>query len=74
MNRYYVNDLKWHNKNRLIKIININLLIHNTEVLYITIVVNFISLIFVSFITIVVYIINYSKIKKLSINILYIYK
>jgi hypothetical protein len=60
MNRYYVNDLKWHNKNRLIKIININLLIHNTEVLYITIVVNFISLIFVSFITIVVYIINYS--------------
>jgi hypothetical protein len=60
MNRYYVNVLKWHNKNRLIKIININLLIHNTDVLYITIVVNFISLIFVSFITIVVYIINYS--------------
>lgn len=60
MNRYYVNDLKWHNKNRLIKKININLLIHNTEVLYITIVVNFIPLIFVSFITIVVYIINYS--------------
>lgn len=62
MNRYFVNDLKRHNKNRLIKIININLLIHNTEVLYITIVVNFIPLIFVSFITIVVYIINYSKI------------
>ena len=60
MNRYFVNDLKRHNKNRLIKIININLLIHNTEVLYITIVVNFIPLIFVSFITIVVYIINYS--------------